>query len=91
MGIAELMDFALDQISLATPQPDAVLVAALSPREREVARHLAAGLSNRQIAQALVLSHRTVEGHVEHILQKLQMQNRNEVAIALATAGLSSA
>jgi DNA-binding CsgD family transcriptional regulator len=91
MGIAEVMDFALDEISLATPQPDAVLVAALSPREREVARHLAAGLSNRQIAQALVLSHRTVEGHVEHILQKLQMQNRNEVAIALATAGLSSA
>jgi DNA-binding NarL/FixJ family response regulator len=81
MGMAELMDFALDQVSLDTPQPNAVLVAA----------HLVAGRTNRQIAEALVLSHRTVEGHVEHILQKLQMQNRNEVAIALATAGLSSA
>jgi predicted ATPase/DNA-binding CsgD family transcriptional regulator len=91
MGIAELMDFALDRTTLARPEPDAVLVAALSPREREVARHLAAGLSNRQIAQALVLSHRTVEGHVEHILQKLHMQNRNEVAVALATAGPASA
>ncbi|MFC4948253.1 ATP-binding protein [Pseudonocardia sp. GCM10023141] len=91
MGMGELMDFALDQDTrVAPPQPETVLVAALSPREREVARHLAAGMSNRQIAQALVLSHRTVEGHVEHILQKLRMQNRNEVAVALATAGSSA-
>jgi predicted ATPase/DNA-binding CsgD family transcriptional regulator len=87
MGMSELMDFALDRSEPSAPQQDTALVAALSPREREVARHLARGLSNRQIAEALVLSHRTIEGHVEHILQKLRMQNRNQVAVALATAG----
>jgi predicted ATPase/DNA-binding CsgD family transcriptional regulator len=87
MGVPELLDFALDQAPPAARQQDAALVAGLSPREREVARHLAKGLSNRQIAEALVLSHRTVEGHVEHILQKLGMQSRSEVAVALVTAG----
>ncbi|MFC7655859.1 response regulator transcription factor [Pseudonocardia benzenivorans] len=59
-------------------------MAVLSPREREVAAHLVAGRTNRQIAEALVLSHRTVEGHVEHILQKLGLENRTQVVAALS-------
>jgi DNA-binding CsgD family transcriptional regulator len=86
MGMPELLDFALEQSAPRIPDGEAELVAVLSPREREVAGHLAAGLTNRQIAEALVLSHRTVEGHVEHILQKLRLQNRNQVAVALAAA-----
>ncbi|WP_433502552.1 ATP-binding protein [Pseudonocardia halophobica] len=86
MGMTELLDLALDRSAPDVPEGEIELVAALSPREREVARHLAAGLTNRQIAAALVLSHRTVEGHVEHILQKLGLQNRNQVAVALAAA-----
>lgn len=86
MGMAELLDLALDRSAPDAPEGEVELVAVLSPREREVARHLAAGLTNRQIAAALVLSHRTVEGHVEHILQKLGLQNRNQVAVALTAA-----
>ncbi|WP_350276942.1 LuxR C-terminal-related transcriptional regulator [Kribbella sp. HUAS MG21] len=52
----------------------------LSPREREVARLVAAGLSNRGIAAALVISERTAQNHVQHILGKLGFVNRAQVA-----------
>ncbi|TDD28700.1 LuxR family transcriptional regulator [Actinomadura sp. KC06] len=51
----------------------------LSPRERDVARLLAGGRTNREIAQALFLSRRTVEEHVANILRKLNVASRNEV------------
>lgn len=57
---------------------------ALTPREREIARLLAAGRSNRMIAETLVLSERTVETHVASILAKLQVSSRAGVAEALA-------
>uniref|UniRef100_UPI0015F108E0 ATP-binding protein n=1 Tax=Pseudonocardia pini TaxID=2758030 RepID=UPI0015F108E0 len=82
MGLAELLDFALAEEATEL-RPESDVIAVLSRREREVARHIAAGRTNREIAAALVLSHRTVEGHVEHILQKLRLQNRNQVAVAL--------
>ena len=49
---------------------------ALSAREREVLRHVARGLSKRDIAQLLFLSPRTVERHVANIMQKLGMHDR---------------
>jgi DNA-binding CsgD family transcriptional regulator len=52
----------------------------LSPREREVAELVAAGLSNREIAAALVISERTAQNHVQHILAKLGFANRAQVA-----------
>ena len=55
-------------------------VDALSPREREVARLVAAGNSNREIADRLVLSPKTVERHVTNILAKLDLRNRTELA-----------
>ncbi|MEE2060719.1 LuxR C-terminal-related transcriptional regulator [Rhodococcus artemisiae] len=55
----------------------------LSPREREVAELVAQGLTNKQIAEKLVLSSRTVEGHVEHLLRKLCLSRRTEVPRAL--------
>lgn len=55
----------------------------LSPREVEVARLLAEGASNRDIAQALCLSVRTVEHHVARTLKKLRVVNRAEVSRAL--------
>ncbi|MBY8857234.1 LuxR C-terminal-related transcriptional regulator [Nocardia sp. CA2R105] len=51
----------------------------LSPREREVAEWLAQGMTNKQIAEKLVLSTRTVEGHVEHVLRKLGLERRGEL------------
>jgi len=52
----------------------------LTPRERQVAELLARGLSNREISVALVISQRTVEGHVDHVLSKLGLSSRTGVA-----------
>ena len=52
----------------------------LTPREREVAELVAGGLSNRQIAERLVISERTAEAHVEHIRAKLDCRSRAQVA-----------
>jgi len=52
----------------------------LTRREREVAALVADGLSNKQIAAQLVISQRTAETHVEHILTKLGFTTRSQVA-----------
>ncbi|RZS37659.1 LuxR family two component transcriptional regulator [Herbihabitans rhizosphaerae] len=52
----------------------------LTDRETEVLRLVAKGLTARQIADKLVLSHRTVENHVQNTLRKLQLHNRVELA-----------
>jgi DNA-binding NarL/FixJ family response regulator len=51
----------------------------LTARETEVLRLVARGLTARQIAARLVLSHRTVENHVQNTLRKLQLHNRVEL------------
>jgi DNA-binding NarL/FixJ family response regulator len=51
----------------------------LTERETEVLKLVAKGLSYRQIAERLVLSHRTVQNHVQNTLRKLQMHNRVEL------------
>jgi DNA-binding NarL/FixJ family response regulator len=53
---------------------------ALTAREREIALLVADGLANRAIADRLVLSERTVETHVRHVLAKLGLRNRTQVA-----------
>jgi DNA-binding NarL/FixJ family response regulator len=52
----------------------------LSPREAEVAALVAEGLTNRQIAERLVLSERTAQNHVQHILTKLGFATRSQIA-----------
>jgi DNA-binding NarL/FixJ family response regulator len=54
-------------------------VPALTQRETEVLRLVAKGLSYKQIAERLVLSHRTVQNHVQNTLRKLQLHNRVEL------------
>jgi DNA-binding NarL/FixJ family response regulator len=51
----------------------------LTPRETEILKMVATGMSYRQIAEQLVLSHRTVQNHVQNTLRKLQMHNRVEL------------
>jgi DNA-binding NarL/FixJ family response regulator len=53
----------------------------LSPRELEVARLVARGLTNKQIGAALFVSERTAENHVQHILVKLGFSNRSQIAV----------
>lgn len=63
-------------------------VASLTAREREVAGLVGEGLSNRAVADRLVLSERTVESHVRNLLAKLGLVNRTQVATWAARAGL---
>ncbi|TYB41088.1 ATP-binding protein [Actinomadura chibensis] len=52
----------------------------LTPRELEIAELISEGLTNKQIAQRLVIAQRTAEGHVERILRKLGCGSRTQVA-----------
>jgi NarL family two-component system response regulator LiaR len=60
----------------------------LTPREREVLALLAAGMSNQEIAERLVLSIGTVRLHVSNILAKLEAPNRTSAAVIALKHGL---
>ncbi len=63
-------------------------VGPLTPRELEVARLVAQGLTNRQIADALVIAGRTADNHVGHILDKLGVTSRAQIAAWTVARGL---
>ena len=67
--------------TLSQRQREAEKFGGLTSREREVARFLLQGKSNREIAEALVLSERTVENHVGNILTKLGFDSRAQIAV----------
>ena len=60
----------------------------LTDRETEVLRLVAKGMSYKEIAERLVLSHRTVQNHVQNTLRKLQLHNRVELVRYALRAGL---
>ena len=60
----------------------------MTKREREVLRLLAEGLTNRQIAERLVVSEHTVHRHVTNILRKLDVPTRTAAAACAVQAGL---
>ena len=53
----------------------------LTPQERNVARLVATGLANREIAERLFVTTNTVETHLRHIFQKLEVSSRTQLAI----------
>jgi predicted ATPase/DNA-binding CsgD family transcriptional regulator len=85
MSLDEAVGYALDETPPGTtPAPSADPCAVLTRRERQVADLIAGGLSNKEIAAKLVISQRTAESHVEHILTKLGVTNRAQVAAWMA-------
>ena len=60
----------------------------LTDRETEVLKMVAKGMSYRQIAERLVISHRTVQNHVQNTLRKLQLHNRVELTRYAIAQGL---
>jgi DNA-binding NarL/FixJ family response regulator len=60
----------------------------LTPREREILDHLAAGLSNGEIGRLLHLSAKTVANNVSGILAKMQVSQRTQAILQAREAGL---
>jgi len=76
--------FALDEPEETVAPAELGEAGSLTRREREIADLVASGLSNKEIATKLVISPRTAEGHVEHILGKLGFTSRAQIAVWVA-------
>jgi DNA-binding CsgD family transcriptional regulator len=71
---------AAESSSSSGPSAASARHSSLTAREREVAALIAQGLTNRQIADALVITQGTAGSHVEHILAKLGFRSRAQIA-----------
>jgi two-component system NarL family response regulator len=63
----------------------------LTPRELEILRMLAKGLTNKQIGKALNISDNTVKNHVNSVIEKLEVCDRTEAATTAIQRGILSA
>ncbi|MGW4338587.1 protein kinase domain-containing protein [Rhodococcus koreensis] len=84
LGFDAAIAYALHEHPPILSTPDADASTRLTKRERQVADLIAEGLTNQAIADRLVISPRTAQGHVEHILTKLDFTSRTQVAAWVA-------
>ena len=96
MAVEQVLELALSATQTPPTEqgrpPDASRkpVTELSPREQQVAAVLAQGLTNRQIAEQLVVTQRTVASLIEHFLEKLGFASRHQVGVWAAEHGLQA-
>ena len=86
LGMPPIRAQALDLLDRIDADP----AVALTRRELEVADLVAQGLTNREIASRLFVSERTAQNHVQHILDKLALPNRSQIAVWVRGRELSS-
>jgi len=72
----------LSRLRHSTPEPPSI-VAALSPAEHRVALAVAEGRTNQQAAEALYLSVKTIDFHLQNIYRKLGLRSRTELAVVV--------
>jgi DNA-binding NarL/FixJ family response regulator len=89
-GLAGLVLGEYRRMAVTPAPPGAPLQPELTDRETEVLRLVAKGRSSRQIADLLVISHRTVQNHVQNTLTKLQLHNRVELTRYAIEQGLDA-
>ena len=87
-GLAGLVLGEYRRLSAAPPPRSGPPAPQLTERETEVLRMVAKGMGYKQIAEKLVLSHRTVQNHVQNTLNKLQLHNRVELVRYAIEQGL---
>jgi DNA-binding NarL/FixJ family response regulator len=78
----------IERFANAAPQQPPPALAELTPRELEVLRLVARGLSNAEIAAELVLSEHTAKTHVAHILDKLDLRDRVQAVVLAYESGI---
>lgn len=87
-GLAGLVLGEYRRLSAAPQAPAEEERPILTERETEILRMVAKGLSSTQIAERLVISHRTVQNHTQNTLRKLQLHNRVELTRYAIEQGL---
>ncbi|WP_134698816.1 response regulator transcription factor [Ammoniphilus sp. YIM 78166] len=72
-----------------TDNPDQLNPDTLTPREREILRHVAEGKTNKELAEVLSISENTVKNHMKNLLKKLYLENRVQLASYAVKHGIS--
>jgi DNA-binding CsgD family transcriptional regulator/signal transduction histidine kinase len=80
----------LRSLTVVPETPAAERISLLRPREREVLQLMSAGLRNREIAERLFITVRTVKFHVSNILRKFDAQSRAELIVLAHNAGITA-
>lgn len=76
------------ELDPAASSPPADALAMLSPRETEILTEIGHGASNKEIARTLSIAESTVKIHVQHLLRKLEVNSRVQLAVVAKTHGL---
>lgn len=80
-GIEAWMEKGVSQVNRSYTDDSQELFSPLSPREMQILQYVTRGLSNKEIAFALGISHQTVKNHMTAILHKLDVEDRTQAAV----------